>query len=112
MLLEEGRSGKSIERFAKERGLVPQRIRWLKSNANTRSALILGRSEPVRRYSAGDDERMPRRDQHALARVTKASALGSRRNWWNGTRARPLRALTEAEAQWPIVLGVGWCAAM
>jgi len=36
------RSGQSLERFAKERGLVPQRVRWWKNKLEGKATAIAG----------------------------------------------------------------------
>jgi hypothetical protein len=46
------RSGQSIERFAKERGLVPQRIRWWKAKLEGKTTALV-RSESQLALLAG-----------------------------------------------------------
>lgn len=41
------KSGLSIERFAKERGLVPQRIRWWKSKLEGKSTALVRSESPL-----------------------------------------------------------------
>jgi hypothetical protein len=41
------RSGQSIERFAKERGLVPQRIRWWKTKLEGSSTALVRAQSPL-----------------------------------------------------------------
>ncbi len=41
------RSGQSIERFAKERGIVPQRIRWWKAKLKGSSTALVRSQSPL-----------------------------------------------------------------
>lgn len=41
------RSGQSIERFAKERGIVPQRVRWWKAKLEGKSTALVRSESPL-----------------------------------------------------------------
>jgi hypothetical protein len=41
------KSGQSLERFAKERGLVPQRIRWWKAKLEGKSTALVRAQSPL-----------------------------------------------------------------
>ena len=41
------KSGQSLERFAKDRGLVPQRIRWWKSKLEGKSTALVRSQSPL-----------------------------------------------------------------
>jgi hypothetical protein len=41
------KSGQSLERFAKERGLVPQRIRWWKAKLEDKSTALVRSESPL-----------------------------------------------------------------